>query len=497
MRIAFDGTALRPGRTGVGYYTEHLLHHLARTASNDELIVVSNRSIDTTSPLPPRVRIATPPRRVPRLVWMQTLAVTALRQVDADVVHFTNGMLPLVAPVPTVVTIHDMSLRLYPRYHPPRRVLLNRPLVDLAARRADAIITPSESRAATSCGSTISIRSRVHVVHEAAAPSFRPVTDAVELERVRRQLPPRRALHSLRRHDRAAQEPAEADRRLRRPPKGGGAHSSARLRRPVRVAVARHRGADRTHEPRATRSTSRATCRSTICRRSTASQRCSSTRRCTRDSACRSSRPWRAARRSSRAPQARSPRSADRRSRKSTGSTRIRSAAQSCRSRAAANGGRSCRPRASSAPPASRGTAPPARAWRSTGRRPATARRARRAASVPRRRPRRFRDKPSPSPAAAASPVDVLFGQAYFLRFDPKLWEAQQPYAPLGTLYAAAACASAAIASRCSTRCSRRPKPNGPRRSIAIGRASPSSTRTTSTTCRRCACCACGRRRSR
>jgi hypothetical protein len=34
--------------------------------------------------------------------------------------------------------------------------------------------------------------------------------------------------------------------------------------------------------------------------------------------------------------------------------------------------------------------------------------------------------------------VDVLFGQAYFLRFDPKLWAAQQPYAPLGALYAAA-----------------------------------------------------------
>ena len=35
--------------------------------------------------------------------------------------------------------------------------------------------------------------------------------------------------------------------------------------------------------------------------------------------------------------------------------------------------------------------------------------------------------------------IDVLFGQAYFLRFDPKLWDAQQPYAPLGALYAAAA----------------------------------------------------------
>jgi anaerobic magnesium-protoporphyrin IX monomethyl ester cyclase len=32
---------------------------------------------------------------------------------------------------------------------------------------------------------------------------------------------------------------------------------------------------------------------------------------------------------------------------------------------------------------------------------------------------------------------DVLIGQSYFLRFDPKLWEAMQPYPPLGSLYAA------------------------------------------------------------
>src|SRR5260370_355277 len=32
---------------------------------------------------------------------------------------------------------------------------------------------------------------------------------------------------------------------------------------------------------------------------------------------------------------------------------------------------------------------------------------------------------------------DVLFGQSYYLRFDPKLWAAMQPYPPLATLYAA------------------------------------------------------------
>src|SRR5258706_2694908 len=35
------------------------------------------------------------------------------------------------------------------------------------------------------------------------------------------------------------------------------------------------------------------------------------------------------------------------------------------------------------------------------------------------------------------SQTDILFGQSYYLRFDPKLWKAMQPYPPLGTLYAA------------------------------------------------------------
>lgn len=36
------------------------------------------------------------------------------------------------------------------------------------------------------------------------------------------------------------------------------------------------------------------------------------------------------------------------------------------------------------------------------------------------------------------NPVDVLVGQAYYLRFDATLWAARQPYPPLGALYAAA-----------------------------------------------------------
>src|SRR5262245_24685634 len=187
MRIAFDGTTLRPWRTGVGYYSEHLLSHLAEEAADEEIVVLSNRPVETIRPLPRRVRVVIPKSRLPRLIWMNTLAMRTIEALQIDVAHFTNGMLPLLTSTPTVVTIHDMSLTLYPRCHPPRRVLLNRPLVNLAARKASAVITVSESAKRDIVRLRNVAPERVHVIHEAAAPSFRRICDRCELDRVRRR----------------------------------------------------------------------------------------------------------------------------------------------------------------------------------------------------------------------------------------------------------------------------------------------------------------------
>ena len=185
MHIAFDGTTIRPGRTGVGYYSEHLLRHLVSRADSDAITVISNRPIDTAISLPPSVRTHVSAGWAPRLVWMQAHAPRLLRRLQADVVHFTNGMAPMALSVPTVVTIHDMSLTMYPRFHPPRRVALNRPFVSVAARRADAIITVSETARRDIVRLFGIDERRVHVVHEAAAPAFRPVRDAAVLHDVR------------------------------------------------------------------------------------------------------------------------------------------------------------------------------------------------------------------------------------------------------------------------------------------------------------------------
>ena len=197
-----------------------------------------------TSPLPPRVRMRRRRAVVPRLVWMQTLAPRRAAAQSAPTSRISpTAWCRSLSPVPTVVTIHDMSLRLYPRYHPPRRVLLNRPLVDLAARRADAIITVSESAKrdivrlyeldpARAC--TWSTRRRRRRSADARPGDARAGAAAIW---------PRRADHPVRRHDRAAQEPADADRGVRR--SGGAAgelpHQLVCVG-PVRLAVARHRG---------------------------------------------------------------------------------------------------------------------------------------------------------------------------------------------------------------------------------------------------------------
>jgi len=185
MHIAFDGTTLRPGRTGVGYYTEHLLRHAAAQRGDDAITVISNSPIEMTYPMPEGVRTDVSAAWAPRFVWMQTHTPRVLRRIHADVVHFTNGMVPVASPIPTVVTIHDMSLTMYPQFHPIRRVLLNRPFVNLAARRADAIITVSQAARNDIVRLYGLDAARVHVVHEAAAPGFRVIHDQGELRRVR------------------------------------------------------------------------------------------------------------------------------------------------------------------------------------------------------------------------------------------------------------------------------------------------------------------------
>ena len=276
MRIAFDGTALRPGRTGVGYYTEHLLHHLAQVASNDELIVVSNRADrhDVAAAAAGADRDAVAPRAAHgldadargdraarsggrRRAFHQRHGAADVAGADRrdDPRHEPAAVSALSPGAPRAAEPAAGRSRGAPRRRHHHRVgerqARHRPLLP---PRSDAACTSStKRRRRRSSAVRRSGRAR------ARAPALRP----------------RRAHHPLRRHDRAAQEPADADRRVCRAAPQRRADASARVRRPVRLAVARSRGPHRALARRARDQLHRLRAVRGSARRSTASRRCS------------------------------------------------------------------------------------------------------------------------------------------------------------------------------------------------------------------------------
>lgn len=185
MRIAFDGSTLTSEKTGVGFYTENLLLSLAGNFCED-LDVISHREMVTSRPLPSDLRTRVRGRGCPRTLWMQLVAPTMMKKFDPSVAHFTNSVTPIRKVAPYVITIHDMTLRLYPRLHPLRRVLL-RPLTELAARRADAVITVSESSRVDTERLLGIPRDKIRVIHNGAAPDFRRSEAGSSFEEIRRR----------------------------------------------------------------------------------------------------------------------------------------------------------------------------------------------------------------------------------------------------------------------------------------------------------------------
>ena len=81
----------------------------------------------------------------------------------------------------------------------------------VAIRQASAIVTVSNSARRDLLRLHGVPPDRVAVVHEAASPAFRPIADRARLETMRARYGLPRAVHALRRHHRAAQEPDAAD----------------------------------------------------------------------------------------------------------------------------------------------------------------------------------------------------------------------------------------------------------------------------------------------
>jgi glycosyltransferase involved in cell wall biosynthesis len=174
--LALDGRELVAGRmTGIGRFLLGVLDEIARSRPHLTTVVLAGPE----APVPgwaSHIHLHRVPERT-TLCWDQALLPRALRQVGACTFFSPYYKAPLLAPCPTVVTIHDVIPFDFPAYarglwRPYAAAL--RSWAALLARRATAVITDSAYSKEGVLAVLGAAPERVHVIPIGVGQEFQP-----------------------------------------------------------------------------------------------------------------------------------------------------------------------------------------------------------------------------------------------------------------------------------------------------------------------------------
>jgi glycosyltransferase involved in cell wall biosynthesis len=189
VRIAYDGVPLVGDRFGIGHYTDHLIRAVTRVDADTRAVVVGPWPVNPLRPMPslsfaepnvqiPRPGLATRVRRRLRELVGAPATLEALVG-PVDVFHATNFLLTHpVERARRVVTVHDLTVLLFPQWHPAKRLREMRVGLPVSAAVADHIIAVSQATKDDVVKHLAIEPARVTVVPLAVDGSFHPLPRA-------------------------------------------------------------------------------------------------------------------------------------------------------------------------------------------------------------------------------------------------------------------------------------------------------------------------------
>ena len=184
--VGYEATSLElQCGSGVSRYTEQLLNALVEHGAGWRYALLACKPLACA--VPREVTLATGPRIPNRSLWFQFVLPRIIAHLRPRLCHFTNSLAPLSLSCPFIVTLHDMSLFLFPELQPKRSLWLVRSILPAVAGKAAGIVTVSDS-AKRDIVRVLQVKAeKVHVVDLAAAPEYRVIVDKVALDSVRRK----------------------------------------------------------------------------------------------------------------------------------------------------------------------------------------------------------------------------------------------------------------------------------------------------------------------
>ncbi len=179
MRVGIDGVPLTETKTGVGHYTLELARSLAQISDGDSFEVIAPARIlindGKHSELPANLTVTYREPNPLRKHWWTIGLPLYIRESSLDLFHGTNYSVPLWKGCRTALTIHDLSLFLYPETHEQHRVSVGRRRIPTMACVATKIITPSEAVRREVVEHLSVSPEKIVAIPEAARREFRPV----------------------------------------------------------------------------------------------------------------------------------------------------------------------------------------------------------------------------------------------------------------------------------------------------------------------------------
>ncbi|MFH1218310.1 MAG: glycosyltransferase, partial [Candidatus Peregrinibacteria bacterium] len=114
MRIGIDCRIYNSSFTGIGRYTQELIRNFAKLNHEHELILFFNNPAYSKF-TPPNSKVKKVLVNAPHYSFKeQTLFLKKLNSENFDLVHFPHFNVPIFYSKPYIVTIHDLTLTLFP-----------------------------------------------------------------------------------------------------------------------------------------------------------------------------------------------------------------------------------------------------------------------------------------------------------------------------------------------------------------------------------------------
>lgn len=182
MRIAINTRFLLKGRLeGIGHFTREVAQRLVAAHPEHEFLFLFDRPWHPDFVMGPNVEPVQlfPPARHPLLfmAWFEWAVPRALRRWGADVFLSPDNFCSLRTPIPTVLVIHDLAYRHFPKQVPWAHRQYYRHFMPRFARRADRIVTVSAYTRQDVLQAYGIAPERVAVACNGCRPFFRPLSE--------------------------------------------------------------------------------------------------------------------------------------------------------------------------------------------------------------------------------------------------------------------------------------------------------------------------------